>query len=90
MTITAQELLDNKPSADEVRRVDQMWAMFDSTTQFLSALNQVLKDRELDNECAALATFVAKMAQVEANDMNTPIVPEQNFAPITQRAVPKQ
>ncbi len=104
MTITAQELLDNKPSTDEVRRVDQIWAMFHSTTQFLEALNQVLKERELDNECAALAKLIPEMARVEADDMNTPIVPddqkkafwsdpcwrERNVVPITQRAVPKK
>ena len=73
MTITVQELLDNKPSSNEVERLDQMWAMFDSTTQFLEALKQVLTNRELDNERAALAKFVAEMAQVEAADMNTPI-----------------
>jgi hypothetical protein len=97
--ITPQELLANKPSEDEVDRVDQMWAMMDSTTQFLNALLQVLKSRELDNEHAALEKFVAEMAQVEAKDMNTPILPadqtkefwrdpcwrDKNIFPITQR-----
>lgn len=87
MNITPQELLDNKPSNEEVDRVDQMWAMFDTTTQFLAALKQVLINREVGNEIATLEQFLPRFAEVEAHDMNIPV--NQPIPPITQRAVPK-
>lgn len=78
--MTAQKILDNKPSESEVERVDAVWSMFDSTTQFLEALRQVLENREIDSERAVLEKILPIMARVEANDLNTPIA---------QRDVPK-
>lgn len=78
--MSAERLLNEKPSASEVQRVDDLWAMFNSTTQFLAALKQVMVNREIDSERAVLEQVLPVMAQVEANDLNTPI---------TQRDIPK-
>jgi len=97
---TAAELLNDKPTDSEVERVDTLWSMFNSTTQLLSALRLVLIEREvLDHEVKALDQFLPILAQAEADNMNTPIVPndtrkefwhdpcwrERAVAPITQR-----
>ena len=73
MTITVKSILNNPPSETEVERVDALWASFDSTTQFLSALAQVLRNREITNEERVLAQLLPAMAQVEADDLNTPL-----------------
>ena len=78
--MSAERLLNDKPSAREVQRVDDLWAMFNSTTQFLAALKQVMVNREIDSERAVLEQVLPIMAQVEANDLNTPIA---------QRDIPK-
>jgi hypothetical protein len=70
--MTAQKLLNDKPNEAEVERVDQVWKMFNSTTQFLAALKQVMLNRDIPNEAATLDRFLPVMAQVEAHDMNVP------------------
>jgi hypothetical protein len=77
---TAEELLNDKPSDSEVERVDALWSRFNSTTQFLNALKQVLIERDLPNEVVSLEKFLLVLAQVEATDMNVPL-----SNPITQR-----
>ena len=84
--MSAQRLLNEKPSESEVQRVDDLWAMFNSTTQFLAALKQVMVNREIPNEAAALEQFVPVMARVEANDLNALIAAQ---TPIAQRDVSK-
>lgn len=84
--MSAHRLLNEKPSASEVQRVDDLWAVFNSTTQFLAALKQVMINRDIPNEAAALERFLPEMARVEANDLNALCAAQ---APITQRAVPK-
>lgn len=83
--MTAQKLLNDMPSTSEVARMDAMWAVFNSTTQFLLALKQVMINRELDNEQAALEKFLPVLAQVEATDMNVPLSTKLSPNPITQR-----
>jgi hypothetical protein len=78
--MNAERLLNEKPSESEVQRVDDLWAMFNSTTQFLAALKQVMVNREIDSERAVLEQVLPIMAQVEANNLNTPIA---------QRDIPK-
>lgn len=74
MTTTAQELLNDKPTENEVERVDALWGMFNSTTQFLQALKQVLINREpLDHEVNALNLLLPGFAQAEATSMNVPL-----------------
>lgn len=84
--MSANRLLNETPSASEVQRVDDLWAMFNSTTQFLAALKQVMINRDIPNEAAVLERFLPEMARVEANDLNALIAAQE---PITQRAVPK-
>jgi hypothetical protein len=84
--MSAHRLLNETPSASEVQRVDDLWAVFNSTTQFLAALKQVMLNRDIPNEAAALEQFLPVMAQVEANDLNALVAAQE---PITQRAVPK-
>lgn len=89
MTITAASLLSDKPSEIEVERVDALWAGFNSTTQFLLALKQVMINRDtMPNELAALEKFLPVLARVEANDLNA-LIKACSQEPITQRAVPK-
>lgn len=86
--MSAHRLLNETPSASEVQRVDDLWAVFNSTTQFLAALKQVLINRDIPNEAAVLEQLLPEMARVEANDLNA-LVKACSQEPITQRAVPK-
>ena len=81
MRTTAEALLNDKPTDSEVERVDALWGMFNSTTQFLAALQQVLVNREIENELTVLTQFLPTIAQVEADDLNVPI----SSKPIAQR-----
>lgn len=83
---TAQELLNDKPSQAEVERVDALWGMFNSTTQFLTALHQVLINREpLDYEANTLEKFLPGFAQVEAEEMNVTLADLRKMASISHR-----
>lgn len=67
---TATALLNDKPKASEVEQVDSLWAMFNSTTQFLQALKSVLVERELTEEASALARFLPDFAIEESRYEN--------------------
>lgn len=69
---TAQDLLNDKPSAIEVARVEELWGRFNSSTQFLLALKQVLVKYEVENELSTLEQFLPTFATVEAHDLNVP------------------
>jgi hypothetical protein len=60
--------------------------MFNSTTQFLMALHQVLINREpLDYEANALEKFLPNFAQVEATEMNVSLADLRKMGPTAQR-----
>lgn len=86
MSTTAQGLLNDKPTEAEVERVDALWGRFNSTTQFLLALQRVLINREaLDYEANALEKFLPILAQAEATSMNVPLAELATHRPTEDR-----
>ncbi len=70
--VTPADLLEEKATPDDLRKLERAMGVFTSTTAFLGALKQVLTDLEGFPEAKALEDFIPIMAQVESDAMNGP------------------
>lgn len=79
--VTPEQLLKEEATPDDCRAVERAMGRFNSTTGFLNAIAQVLKDLESGPEAELVNKLLPTMAQVEARSMNGTIeesVPAQN------------
>jgi hypothetical protein len=68
--VTGSDLMAQKPRACDVEKVEALWNMFHSTTQFLMALRATLVERELTNEAAVLDRALPSLSKIEAAELN--------------------